>query len=139
DFLFHGGASGAERGAQHSSGHDSHEPSLGRAEYGFDSRFAVLDLSASDRPEFPWTAAVRRQGTTERKRKERKITRWTAPCSTVARPPTRVTALISNVIASNAVSFADNPKASRCPSTIAAAATAGMVRPMLASAEPSAR
>src|SRR5205814_847005 len=47
--------------------------------------------------------------------------------------------LMSSVTASSAVPLASRPSASGNPMKIATAATAGMVRPMLASAEPSAR
>jgi hypothetical protein len=74
-----------------------------------------------------------------RNRKAANVTRCSVPCSTVARPVTSVSDVIVIVRASRTSSLAPTPSTSGPSSQIEATPIVGMVRPILASAEPSAR
>ena len=67
------------------------------------------------------------------------MTWWTTPCSIVVRPVPNVTTPAISVSASNTVSLGSSPSVSGTSSRMETTATAGIVSPMLASAEPSAR
>ncbi len=78
-------------------------------------------------------------GTIAVKRYTAKITRCTVPCITVVRPVPSDKDVTSNDNNNNTVDFASIPKVRLHPVIKDTNATAGMVKPMLANAEPSAR
>ena len=78
-------------------------------------------------------------GTIARKRNAAKITKCTRPWSTVVRPVPKVITPTRRVIASSICSFRSSPSLSGSPNRMDMAATAGIVRPMLASADPKAK
>jgi len=61
---------------------------------------------------------------------------WTAPSRTWVRPDVRVMDATRKVSTSNTNSLGSHPNTGGKPATMAVAATAGMVSPMLESAEP---
>jgi hypothetical protein len=78
-------------------------------------------------------------GTAARNMNTAKITKCTDPWRIVVRPVASVTVLIKSVRTSKTVSSGARPKVKDCPSIIAARLTMGIVKPMVAMAEPSAR
>ena len=66
-------------------------------------------------------------------------TRSTDPCRTVVRPVPSESAQIKRDNMSSTVDFRSSPKVSVHPLIRATAATAGIVKPILASAEPNAK
>src|SRR5438045_7258869 len=80
-----------------------------------------------------------RYGTSAKNTNAAKITRCTTPCITCVRPETSVIDATTKLSMSSTSSFGSRPSASGTPSSIDATATAGIVKPMLASAEPNAR
>src|SRR5690606_21637069 len=78
-------------------------------------------------------------GTADRSRKMQKITRWTAPCSTVVRPVPSVSPPTNRVRSRRIMSSGEMPRTSGSSRRSDAMETMGIVRPMLAIAEPSAR
>jgi hypothetical protein len=71
--------------------------------------------------------------------KAAKMLKCTAPWSNEAFPGNRVRALTNRVRNSKAISVVPSPRFTWCPNTIEITAIAGIVIPMLASAEPRAR
>src|SRR4029079_17258732 len=90
-------------------------------------------------PRQPAAAVRLHHGTTAKNKKTAKITKCTTPCSTVVRPVPNVITPTKSVKAKRSWSLLPSPSSRGCCSAIETTATAGIVRPILASADPSAR